>query len=230
MIYSTFRIIASLLFLSLLTACTTSQTQPDSGTGRWPVSLQEFNAALPPDVDPESRGRLPIVDREQLDDKGKATYDGYSAPDSTSLAGIQGPGGVRLHAIADKSPSRIDGKMRELIRLVMAREMDQQFEWTMHEPVAIKEGLDPAIIETIRHSRSLQGTPEPEAAIIQLGREIVQQHRVSSETYSRLANYFGKKDLIQITELIGGGMNSFVILYMFDVHLPYDRKPLLPID
>jgi len=215
-------------YFLLLAGCSLNPASPGAHLEKWPVTLQEYNASLPDDVDPESRGRLPIVNREELDDKGKATYDGFTSPDSTSLAGIQGPGGIRLHATADKSATKIDGKIRELVRLVIAREMDQQFEWTMHEPVAIKQGLDPAIIETIRHRRALTDVPEPEASIIRLGREIVQEHRVSSATYSRLASHFGKKDLIELSELIGGGINSFVLLYMFDVHLPYDRKPLLP--
>ena len=190
----------------------------------------EYNASLPDDVLHDSRGRLPIVNRDELDEDGKAAYDRYMSPDSTSLAGIQGPGGLRLHANADKSPSRVDGKVRELVRLVIAREMDQQFEWTLHEPVALRQGLSPDTIDAIRYNRSLSGVPDMEAAVIQMGREVFQEHRVSSETYARLTRHFGRKDLIEITQLMGGGMNSFFLLFMFDVHLPYDREPLLPID
>ena len=203
-------------------------TMKESGSRA--ITEAEYNASLPGDVYPASRSRIPIVNRAELDEAGKATYDRYMSPESTSLAGIQGPGGIRLHKITDKTPTRITGKIRELIRLVVAREMDAQFEWTLHEPVALREGLSPEIIDVIRYDRSLRGIPEPEAAIIQLGREIVREHRVSSETYARLSNYFGTGDLIQISELIGGGFNSFVLLFMFDAHLPYDREPLLPID
>jgi len=194
-----------------------------------PGTAAEYSASLPDDVNPESRGRLPIVNREALDDAGKAIYDRYMAPDSTSLAGIQGPGGIRLHAGVDKSPTRIDDKVSELVRLVIAREMDQQFEWTMHEPVALKAGLAPAIIDTIRHRKSLQGVPEMEASIIQMGREIFQEHRVSPETYNELTRHFGHRDLMEIVELMSGGMNSFFLLYLYDVHLPYDRPSLLPV-
>ncbi len=69
-----------------------------------------------------------------------------------------------------------------------------------------------------------------EAAIIQMVREMFREHRVSSETYTRLSRHFGKKDLIEITQLMSGGMNSFFLLYMFDVYLPYDRESLLPVD
>jgi len=194
-----------------------------------PITEAEYNASLPEDVYPESRGRLPVVNREALDDAGKAIFDRFMAPDSTSLAGIQGPGGVRLHANIDGSPTRIDGRIRELVRLVISREMDQQFEWTLHEPVALKQGLAPSIIDVIRYNRSLRGVPEMEASIIRMGREIFQEHRVSPETYRLLTNHFGNRDLIEIVELMSGGISSFILLFLYDVHLPYDRPPLLPV-
>ncbi len=205
----------------MLTGCATVDKQP--------ITEAEYNASLPDDVNPASRGRLPIVNRELLDDAGKATYDRYMAPDSTSLAGIQGPGGIRLHAGVDKSPTRVDDKVSELVRLVIAREMDQKFEWTMHEPVALKAGLAPDIIDAIRDRKSLQGLPEMEASIIRMGREIFQEHRVSPETYSELTRHFGHRDLMEIVELMSGGMNSFILLYLYDVHLPFDRPSLLPV-
>ncbi len=192
-----------------------------------PVTQAEFNASLPDDVHPESRGRLPVVNRADLDDDGKAIYDRYMSPDSTSLAGIQGPGGIRLNKITDKSPSKVTSKIRELVRLAISREMDQDFEWTMHEPVALREGLDQKTIDVIKHNRSLSGVPDNEAAVIQMIREVFKNHHISSQTYSNLTKHFGRKDLIQITELMGGGMNSFFLLFMFDVHLPYDRPSTL---
>lgn len=220
---------AAIVIAMSVSAYSDTTMQTDGQANQRPMTEQEYNAALPEDIFPDSRSRLPIVNRADLDDDGKAIYDRYMSPDSTSLAGIQGPGGIRLHKIGDSSPSRIDGKTRELVRLVISREMDHVFEWTMHEPVALKEGLDPEIIDIIRHRRSLAGVPDKEAAIIQLGREIFQQHKVTSATYARALQQLGKRDLIAVTELMGRGVTSFILLYTFDLHLPYDREPLLPV-
>ena len=46
--------------------------------------------AYPKDIDPDSRNRLPIVKREELDDLGKKLYDEV-AKNSRSSAGFQGP-------------------------------------------------------------------------------------------------------------------------------------------
>ncbi len=221
-----YRILVFLISAGLY-GCSTVKTYYEDITTDRPITEAEFNASLPDDVHPESRGRLPIVNRADLDDDGKTRYDRYMSPDSTSLAGIQGPGGIRLHASTDKSPSKVTPRIRELVRLAISREMDQDFEWTMHEPVALKEGLSQRTIDVIKYKRSLSGVPEDEAAVIQMVREVFQDHKVSSETYAELTEHFGRKDLIQITELMGGGMNSFFLLFMFDVHLPYDRPSTL---
>src|SRR5215475_5142848 len=54
--------------------------------------------ALPPDIDPESRCRLPLPNRDDLDEAGKQTFDLLSDPHGGSLAGLRGPGGLRLHS------------------------------------------------------------------------------------------------------------------------------------
>ena len=53
--------------------------------------------ALPPDIDPESRCRLPLH-RDDLDEAGKQTFDLLSDPHGGSLDGLRGPGGLRLHS------------------------------------------------------------------------------------------------------------------------------------
>jgi len=63
----------------------------------WPVTEEAFIASLPDDVYPDSRGRIPLVNREDLDDERKKAYDARIAPDTTSLAGLQGPGGLGLN-------------------------------------------------------------------------------------------------------------------------------------
>ena len=66
--------------------------------------------------------------------------------------------------------------------LVTAREMDSQFVWTAHEPVAVKEGLSQEIIDVVKYRKSVEELPETEAVIIQFGREMFRQKKVASET------------------------------------------------
>ncbi|MBI3894438.1 MAG: hypothetical protein HY313_00765 [Acidobacteria bacterium] len=197
-----------------------------------PMTPEAYAASLPRDVHPDSRGRLPLPKREDLDEEGKKSYDSHMSPNDTSLAGIAGPGGIGLHGSRGENlreATRVSRRLQELARLVVAREWDQAFEWTVHEPVALKEGLEPAIIDVVRHRKPLTGVPEKEASIIQLGREIFGQHRVSSETFSRIYKQLGARDLVDLCNLMGSYATTAIKLHTVDAHLPYDREPLLPV-
>ena len=43
------------------------------------------------DVDPESGCRLPLPERQQLDDAGRRTYDSLADPKGGTMRGLRGP-------------------------------------------------------------------------------------------------------------------------------------------
>src|SRR5581483_48220 len=91
-----------------------------------PMTPEQYAASLPPDVHPDSRSRIPLAKRDELDDEGKKEYDRRAAADTTSLAGLAGPGSLRLHGSGrGKAAEHVDKRLQELARLVVAREMDQ---------------------------------------------------------------------------------------------------------
>ena len=193
------------------------------------ITEAEYNASLPDDVYPQSGNRLPVVERDRLEEHRKANYDELISPNTRTLAGIRGPGGLGLHGSEDLSQSNVDKKTQELARLVVSREMDQDFEWTVHEPVALRFGLDPEIIDVIRYRKSLDGVAEREASIIQLGREIFQNHKVSPETFARAQKQLGNRDLIDLCYYMGNYTRTAILLHTVNAHLPYDRESLLPL-
>lgn len=211
----------------LAAGCATAPAPTPYQQLSWPVTEDEFLAALPPDVYPESRGRIPLVDRESLDDARKREYDRRIAPDTTSLAGLQGPGGLSLNGSPTLAESPVDKRTQELVRLVVSREMSQQLEWTVHEPVALANGLEPEIIDVIRHRKPTAGLPEREAALIDWGRELFRTKDVSSETFERLARHVSTRDIVDLCYYMGNYTRTAFLLHTFDVHLPYDREPLL---
>lgn len=198
--------------------------------GVWNMSEAEYVASFPSDVYAESRSRVPIVDRATLDPVRQIDFDEHVSPNTTSLAGIYGPGGLRLHGSPDDQiGDDLGGRLKELIRLIVSREMDQAFEWEAHEPVALREGLEPEIIDIIRYRRDLSGVPEREAAMIQLGREYFQTHKVSSETYARVLAAIGRKNLIDMCVLMGDYVETAVLLTVNNVHVEYGTSYILPV-
>src|SRR5215468_6312886 len=147
---------------------------------------------MPSDIDPQSGFRLPLPKREDLDEVGKRHYDRVAQP-GASLAGLQGPSGIQLYSPRSAEHVRalnrylryeagFTPRVREIAILATAREMDSQFEWCAHEPEALKEGVEPQVIDVIKHRKSTAGLNEADAAVIELGREIFRDHKVTSET------------------------------------------------
>ena len=54
--------------------------------------------ALPKDVYADSRCRLPLPKREDLDAVGQKIFDHHIDPNGGSIKGLNGPGGIRLHS------------------------------------------------------------------------------------------------------------------------------------
>ena len=60
-------------------------------------TVPEKKATLPADVHPESRSRLPLVKREDIDENGQKAYDAIVDPDSRLKAQLIGPAGIWLN-------------------------------------------------------------------------------------------------------------------------------------
>ena len=112
--------------------------------------------------------------------------------------------------------------------LVTARAHDQQYDWTINELVALKDGLEPAIVDLIRNVKPPTGLGEKEAAIIQFGRELFGSHYVSADTYARALKIFGERDLVDCVNLMAQHADEATMLTAFDQHLPAAQNPLLP--
>ena len=196
--------------------------------------------SYPPDVDPQSQCRLRLPRRAELDAEAQPIYDSLADPRGGSLRGLRGPGGIHLHSPALARHTRalnrylrqeagLGGRLRELAILATARELDSQFEWAAHEEEARRDGLSPEIIETIRHRRDTSGLDQADAAVIELGREIFTARKVSSETFARALELFGRKKLVDLVALMGNYAATAAMLTAFDMQLDPDQPPPLPI-
>lgn len=236
------RLIAGLglIAASVWLGYTASALAAQGGSGMRDTTTDEYAASLPPDVHPESGNRLPVVRREDLNEQDRRVYD-MVVGDARSLVGLRGPAGIRLHSPRLSDSTRrgneylryqngLGARLTELAILVTARALDHQFEWTAHEPAALKAGLEPAIIDIVKDRRPTTGLGEKEAAIIELGRQAVGQRRVSSETFARALKLLGPEVLVNLVSLMGQYAATAILLNTFDQHLAPGRQPLLPMD
>lgn len=182
------------------------------------------------DIDKDSGCRLPYPKREDLEGVALEIYDRHTDPNSDSLAGLWGPGGIKLHSPKISEYTRnltkylrfetgIDPKIRELAILITARQADSQFEWAAHEPEGLKQGLSQETVDVVKYRKSTEGLDETEAAVIELGREMFGDHKVSSETYARALAIFGERQLVDLVMIMANYAGTAALLCVFDIQL-----------
>lgn len=187
----------------------------------------------------ESGCRLPPVDREALDDRGRAAYDRQLDPAHGSIVGLRGPTGIRLHApaIAENAQAMVhffrnetvlDEQTREIAIIATARAHDSQFEWAAHAPLAAKVGVSEATIAAVRHNRPLDDLPDRDALIIAFGRELFGKRKVSADLYASAVDHFGERGLVEVVTLMAMYAGTASLLAAFDMQLPEGIEPDLP--
>jgi 4-carboxymuconolactone decarboxylase len=199
---------------------------------------------LPRDVHPASLSRLPLLERHELDAEGQQHYDAVVSPRSRTLVGLRGPSGIWLHSprLAGylraanqylRFETALDSRLTELAILVTARELDNQFEWTAHEPAALAEGLDARVIEIVKRRKPVtrlgKHLGRKEAVIIAFGRELFRNRKLSAATFARAADLFGRRGVLELAALIGNYAMTAVVLDTVDQQLHPGQKPLLPV-
>ena len=199
------------------------------------------NEKFPLDVFEDSGFRLPLPNREELDQEGKEIYDHFLDPEGGTYVGIRGPGGIRLHspklsATVQKVnhylryESGISNRVRELAILITAREHNHQFEWSAHEPAALKIGVSQEIIDIIKYRRLTDKLDEIDRVVIEFGRQLFGSHRVESEMFAVALRIFGTRMLVDIVSVMGSYAATASLLTAFDIHLHPEMEPLLPLD
>lgn len=233
-----------LLTLTLIAAATLPTYSAAAEAGfTLPAALSA--ADFPDDIHMDSLARLPQVQREDLDAVGRNAFDTYVSPGTGYETGLRGPIGVWMNspvlaeALFDvrqrvRYESDRDQRLTELAIISTAREINNQYEYTAHEPLAIAAGLEQDIIDIVRFRRPLgpdtvaEGLGETERVIIRFAREVISEERVSSETFARALAEFGAEGVMDLTGLIGYYSFVAITLKAFDVQRPADSALLLP--
>jgi len=193
-------------------------------------------AALPPDIDPVSLTRLPPLARADLDEAGKAIYDKIVGD---GPAPKTGPVAMSLYSPKMAAPiNELNGFLRyngdlsprhtEVAILVATWEIQQQYEYSAHEPAALRFGAPQEVIDTIKYDRKPAGLSAEETLIINLGRQLMREHKVDSALYAEAVKLFGKKGVVELVTAMGDYVMVGMVLTAIDQHLPADRPARLP--
>jgi 4-carboxymuconolactone decarboxylase len=119
-------------------------------------------------------------------------------------------------------------KLSEFTILLTAREWSQQLEWQIHEPIALKAGLDPAIVEAVKEGRRPDAMGEAETLVYAFSTELHRNKAVSDATYARAVQTFGEQGAIDLAGINGYYTLLAMTLNMARTALPAGVAPPLP--
>jgi 4-carboxymuconolactone decarboxylase len=202
------------------------------------ANAQTTPRPLPPDIDPQSYSRLPLVQKNTLDAEGQRIFEAINGKDATVPR--LGPPNNSMHSLAAAEPyDKLNQLLRktvvgpaffEISTLVPAREFNQQYEWTGHEIGAQRAGVSQEVIDVIKFNRPVTGLPEKEATVIEFGRAMLRgDHQVPPAMFAKMVALFGRQGTMDIVMIMGDYTMTAMLLNAVDQHLSPDRPPLLPI-
>jgi hypothetical protein len=194
--------------------------------------------SLPPDIHPVTLSRLPPVTPADLDAEGQKllaartnvtpgpgpTHVTIYSPKVAEGFGIVG----RALGVPRGDTFRFGVRTFQLVVLITAREIDQQYEWSAHEPAGLRAGLEQSVIDVVKYDRAVTGIPEKDAMLIRFGRGLFRDHKISSELWAQMVKEFGRQGTVEIMELMADYFTVGFMMNAADQHLPPDRKALLP--
>ncbi|MBV8843870.1 MAG: hypothetical protein JO307_13755 [Bryobacterales bacterium] len=185
---------------------------------------------LPRDIHPVTLSRLPPVTAADLDEDGKrllaARTDFTPAPGPTHIT-VYSPRDLDL-GIPSGEKSPVGPRYFQLAVLIIAREIDQQYEWSSHELAGRRQGLEQTVIDVVKYNRDVAGLSDKDATLITFGRTLFREHHVSSELWEKMVGHFGRQRTVQLMMIMGDYFRVGFMLNAVDQHLPPSREALLP--
>jgi 4-carboxymuconolactone decarboxylase len=99
--------------------------------------------------------------------------------------------------------SAIGNTLSELAILITAREWTQDYEWTVHYPIALKAGIRQQIADAIAVGQRPTAMSADEAAVFDYASELLKNKQVSDATFERAKSRFGLKGVVDLTGIVG---------------------------
>jgi len=187
------------------------------------VTLSRMPPVTPADLDAEGQKLLAARSTPPVPAPGPGHLGIYN-PKASEGTGLLG----RALGVPTGEMSRLGPRLYQLVVLITAREIDQQYEWSAHEPAGLRVGLEQAVIDVVKYDRDVKGLAEKDATVIQFLRAVMRDHKVSSELFAKQIQQFGRQNTIEMIQLMGDYFIVGTMMNAADQHLPPARQALMP--
>jgi 4-carboxymuconolactone decarboxylase len=99
--------------------------------------------------------------------------------------------------------SAIGLRLSELAILVTARFWDQQVEWSIHAPIAEREGIAAAVVQAIEQRRTPLFDQADEQVVHAMAQQLLRDRRVDDITWAAALALLGEQGVVDLTGIVG---------------------------
>lgn len=154
--------------------------------------------------------KLPYVTRDGLPEDGRRVYDRIATTrgrvDHIFRLLLNSPAAAEVvtnvgEYVRFRSP--LDPTVREISILSVARELNCEYEWAQHEPIARRDGVSDRTIESIRSGRAPMGIPAKEGIYVQGVRELLRDGSLRAPTFAAIEHLLGHAQTLDFLVLVG---------------------------
>jgi 4-carboxymuconolactone decarboxylase len=200
------------------------------------VALAE-RPPLPSDVHEDSYYRFPLLERQELHARAREIFDRVVGADRDTTP--RGPVGMTflspelvepVQAInaALRTNGVLGARLAEIVIAATGREMNSQYQWSVHGAAAEAAGAGQAVLDAIRDDGPVAGLDERDAVAITFTREIFREQTVRPETFAKAVELFGNRGIVEIAALIGDYLMMTTVYNALGMRLRPDQAATLP--
>jgi len=182
--------------------------------------------------------RMPEIPPEKMTPEQKKAADEFFAERKVAIFGpfvplLRSPEVMqRARAMGDylRYKSVLPAALNEFAILITARRWSQNYEWAVHQPIAVKAGLKPEITQALAEGRRPQAMSADEELIYDFSTELHENQCVSDPTYARAVARFGEQGVIDLLGVNGYYTFLAMVLNAARTAVPKNAPtiPLLP--
>ena len=190
----------------------------------------------------ELGGRLALVDPKSLETEQRSLYDfidqkfvpwsreanfaikidggRYVGPFNTFLYTPKVSKAFLEFMEAETQFSTLNARVREVVILTCGAFWNAKYELYAHSALARKAGLSEQSIRALATGQPPEALSADETLAHDFTRQLITEHRVSQDLYSRAVATFGTAELVNMTFLIGHYLLTSAVLNTFETPAP----------
>jgi 4-carboxymuconolactone decarboxylase len=113
--------------------------------------------------------------------------------------------GNRLQKVGEylRFNTSLDKRVNEMAILMTAQAWGSQYEWYAHAPLALKAGLDPAIVAAIGAGRKPEKMKDDEAIVWEFTTQLRRDHGIDDAIYAKALEKFGEQGIVDLVAVNG---------------------------